>query len=140
MPNELNEAGFCAKSHPEFNVNEARDGETYPQLYGWTYLVPYGAGGILNTRKFDIRGSATGQALTLIRDGEIIGKWQGDTGPEGVNIEATDVLQFFADDSNSCFSDGRCTQGFEVRINLSLSLSLSFSLSLFSYFVFGHHF
>jgi hypothetical protein len=127
VPNESNPAGFCAKSHPTFNTGEARDDETYPRLYGWSYLVPWGANGFLNTREFDIRGDKTGQALSLLRDGEIIEKWQGNTGPTGFAVQAGDVISFFADDSNSCFStktdpmtgtrSETCAKGFEICVD-----------------------
>ena len=126
VPNESNPDGFCAKSHPGYNDAEARDDETYPQLYGWSYLVPWGADGFLNTRDFDIRGDKTGQAVTLLRGGEIIEKWQGNTGPSGFAIQAGDVISFFADDSNSCYSKtdpttgmrkDECAKGFEICVD-----------------------
>ena len=99
VPNELNKAGFCAKSHPGYAA-EARDDETYPQLYGWSKLVPYGADGILNTRDFFIRGDKTGQALTLWRNSTIVEKWQGTNGPKGFDLQTNDVITWFADDSS----------------------------------------
>lgn len=126
VPNESNPDGFCARSHPGYSDSEARDDETYAQLYGWSHLVLPGSGGFLNTRDFDIRGDKTGQKVILLRGGEIIKEWQGKTGPEGFVIQAGDVISFFADDSNSCYSKTdpmtgmrreQCAKGFEICVD-----------------------
>lgn len=126
VPNESNPDGFCARSHPGYSDSEARDDETYAQLYGWSHLVLPGSGGFLNTRDFDIRGDKTGQKFILLRGGEIIKEWQGKTGPEGFPIQAGDVISFFADDSNSCYSKTdpmtgmrreQCAKGFEICVD-----------------------
>jgi hypothetical protein len=117
--NESRQGGICLVSHATFNEFEARNGQgtTYPQLDGWSWPVTYK--GRMNTRLMDLRGSGTGQYLTLWREGKPIKKWQGEDGPDGELTMPGDVWQFFADDSSSCGTDRetgteKCRKGFRV--------------------------